>query len=132
MVGGKPTERRLTPWLRGLADDQKRLAEPTAVGPPPDWRARLADQRALLAVAAPPVSPGLAALQAWRDDQARAARVEPAALVDDRLLEMIAEARPASHDELAAVPGMGPVLAARVGDGMLAALASATTDPDRA
>ena len=45
---------------------------------------------------------------------------------------MIAEARPATHDELVAVPGMGPVLAARVGDGLLAALAGATTDPDRA
>ena len=69
---------------------------------------------------------------AWRDDQARAARVEPAALVDDRLLEMIAEARPVTHDQLVAVPGMGPVLAARVGDGLLAALAGTNTDPDGA
>ena len=124
MVGGKPAERRLTPWLRGLADDAAAGPRRSRAGPPADWRARLADQRALLAVATPPVSPRLAALQAWRDDQARAARVEPAALVDDRLLEMIAEARPPTHDELVAVPGMGPLLAARVGDGLLAALAA--------
>ena len=62
----------------------------------------------------------------------RAARVEPTALVDDRLLEMIAEARPATHDELVAVPGMAPVLAARVGDGLLAALSSAAPEGDPA
>ncbi|MBN2622393.1 MAG: ATP-dependent DNA helicase UvrD2 [Acidimicrobiales bacterium] len=119
--GGKPSERRLTPWLTGLADRQRtRPSEPT--GPPADWRARLAEQRAQLAAASSTPSPTLAALHAWRDESARAARVEPAALIDDRLLEMIAERRPTSHDELTAIPGMGRVLAARVGDGLLAAL----------
>jgi DNA helicase-2/ATP-dependent DNA helicase PcrA len=131
VVGGKPAERRLTPWLRGLADDQRREPVAAVGGPPADWRARLADQRSALGAAAPLDSPGLAALRAWREDQARAARVEPGALVDDRLLEMIAEARPATHEELVAVPGMGPVLAARVGDGLLAALAGAAPGPDR-
>jgi DNA helicase-2/ATP-dependent DNA helicase PcrA len=130
VVGGKPVDRRLTPWLRGLADGQR--ADPVALArPATDWRERLADQRSVLAAAAPRVSPGLAALRAWREDQARAARVEPAALLDDRLLEMIADARPATHDELVAVPGMGPLLAARVGDGLLAALAGAAPGPDR-
>ena len=124
MVGGSPTERRLTPWLRGLAEAQRSTPE-QAAAPSADWRLRLAEQRALLADAAPSVSPHLAALQAWRDERARAARVEPATVVDDRLLEMIAEARPVTHDDLVAVPGMGPVLAARVGDDLLAALAGA-------
>jgi hypothetical protein len=44
------------------------------------------------------------------------------ALIDDRLLEAIAEARPATTDELAAIPGMGPLLAGRIGPGLLAAL----------
>ena len=123
-MGGSPTERRLTPWLRGLAEAQRSAPEQPAA-PPGDWRLRLAEQRALLADASPSVSPRLAALQAWRDERARAARVEPATVVDDRLLEMIAEARPVTHDELVAVPGMGPLLAARVGDDLLAALASA-------
>jgi DNA helicase II / ATP-dependent DNA helicase PcrA len=118
---GRPVERRLTPWLEGLSARQhQRPAEPT--GPPPDWRTRLAEQRALLAQAAPQLSPTLTALHAWREERARAARVEPAALIDDRLLEMIAERRPASHDELVAIPGMGALLASRVGDGLLAAL----------
>jgi hypothetical protein len=43
-------------------------------------------------------------------------------VIDDQLLEAIAECRPATREELAAVPGMGAQLAARVGDGLLAAL----------
>jgi DNA helicase-2/ATP-dependent DNA helicase PcrA len=129
VFGGKPAERRLTPWLKGLADRQRdRSDEPT--GPPADWRVRLAEQRARLAGAAPALSPTLTALQAWRDESARAARVEPAALVDDRLLEMIAEQQPSTHEELVAIPGMGPLLAARVGDGLLAALHPSARDPD--
>jgi DNA helicase-2/ATP-dependent DNA helicase PcrA len=125
VIAGKPVERRLTPWLERLAERQReRPPEPT--GPPDDWRARLAEQRAVLADAAPPAehpTPALTALYAWRDDRARAARVEPSALVDDHLLEAIAERGPATRAELEAVPGMGRLLAARVGDGLLAALA---------
>jgi DNA helicase-2/ATP-dependent DNA helicase PcrA len=55
---------------------------------------------------------------------ARAARAEPGSVIDDNLLEAVATRRPATRDELAAVPGMGPLLAARVGDGLLAALRS--------
>ncbi|HEX6417309.1 MAG TPA: ATP-dependent DNA helicase UvrD2 [Acidimicrobiales bacterium] len=126
-IAGKPVERRPTPWLAGLAERRHdRPAE--APGPPPDWRVRLAEQRARLAGAATPMPPALAALHAWRDEHARAARVEPAAVVDDRLLAVIAERRPTTRDELAAVPGMGPLLAARVGDGLLAALHAPARD----
>jgi len=122
--GDRTVERRLSPWLVGLSDAQRSRSD-AGDGPPDDWRLRLAAQRASLASAsvrtAPPAA--LVALQAWRDEAARAARVEPGTLVDDLLLEEIAERRPASPDELAAVPGMGRLLAARVGDGLLAALA---------
>jgi DNA helicase-2/ATP-dependent DNA helicase PcrA len=127
--GTKTVERRLTPWLQPLADAERRAR--TEAGRPdgpspgrddPAWAARIAEQRARLAQARPVMSATLAALHAWRDEHARAARVDPEALVDDRLLETIAECAPATHDELAAVPGMGPLLAARVGDGLLAAL----------
>jgi DNA helicase-2/ATP-dependent DNA helicase PcrA len=122
--GGGTSERRLTPWLAGLAERQRERSADDLPEPTPAWRERLADQRAQLAAVtsdrAP--SPALAALLAWREEQARAARVEPEALVDDRLLEAIAEARPATTDELAAVPGMGRLLAGRIGPGLLAAL----------
>jgi DNA helicase-2/ATP-dependent DNA helicase PcrA len=128
--GDRSVERRLSPWLTGLAERQQ-ARRSAGSGPPDDWRLRLADQRRTLAAAvasvrtAPPAT--LAALQAWRDTAARAARVEPEALVDDRLLEAIAARRPATTDELAAVPGMGRLLAVRLGDGLLAAVAGAPT-----
>jgi len=152
---GKPAERRLSPWLAGLDEAQRTRPDETA-GPPPDWRRRLAEQRAELAAAtggavggpgpatgapvpadlrdrlfvaragADDEAPGpLAALRAWRDETARAARVDPLTVLDDRLLEAIATRRPTSTDELAGVPGMGTILASRVGSGILAALAAA-------
>ncbi len=122
MFGDRGAERRLTPWLTGLAERQRERAD-LAPELPADWRRRLAHQRAQLADAAAPRSTTLTALMAWRDDRARIARVEPAALVDDHLLETIAAHRPTSPNELAAVPGMGPLLAARIGESLLAALA---------
>jgi DNA helicase-2/ATP-dependent DNA helicase PcrA len=136
--GGKAMERRLTPWLAGLADRQRAASngngngrdrgDAPQGGPAPGWQEHLSEQRAELAAAAaaaherPTASPALAALHAWRAESARAARADPTAVIDDRLLELIAERRPATREELAAVPGMGPLLAARVGDGLLAAL----------
>jgi ATP-dependent DNA helicase UvrD/PcrA len=122
--GGRTGERRLTPWLAGLAERQRARPADDRSEPAADWRERLAAQRAQLAEATSTrtPSPTLTALLAWREEQARAARVEPAALVDDQLLEAIAEASPATPDELAAIPGMGRLLAARIGPGLLAAL----------
>ena len=126
---GKPVERRLTPWLAGLAGQQPAGTNGALPdGPAPGWAAHLAEQRAGLATATTAAgdrrvaSPALAALRAWREESARAARADPAAVIDDRLLEAIAEHRPATPEELAAIPGMGRLLAARVGDGLLAAL----------
>ena len=127
--GGKVVDRRLSPWLTALAEAQRAGADRAGGdGPPADWRRHLADQRALLAQATATARPAptgaLAALHAWREEAARAARVEPETLVDDHLLEAIAAGRPRSPDELAGIPGMGPLLAARVADGVLSALAS--------
>jgi DNA helicase-2/ATP-dependent DNA helicase PcrA len=124
---GKLVDRTVSPWLRDLAEH----CAPPASGPdvPPgsgaDWRVRLAEQRALLGTVRPALSPELAALVDWREQAARVARVPPAAVIDDQLLETVARLRPADQDELAAIPGMGRLLAARVGDGLLDALAAA-------
>jgi DNA helicase-2/ATP-dependent DNA helicase PcrA len=122
--GDRTSERRLTPWLEGLAEQQQEDPAEHAT-PSPEWRERLAGLKADLLAEADvrsATSPALAALLAWREERARAARVEPVALVDDRLLQTIAEARPATTDELAAIPGMGPLLASRIGPDLLAAL----------
>lgn len=155
--GPKMVDRRLSPWLTGLAEAQRTpRADLAGSGPAVEagdgrfagmegagtgagagagtstegWRRHLAEGRASLAAASTASRPAptgvLAALHAWREDAARAARAEPESLVDDRLLQAIAEARPRSPTELAEVPGMGPLLAARIGESLLAALAEAT------
>ena len=68
------------------------------------------------------------ALRRWRADAARAARVEAQSLLSDRVLDAIAAARPSDHESLAAVEGVDPLLAARLGDGVLAALREAGSD----
>ncbi len=47
--GGRISERRLTPWLAGLAERQREPSGDDRPEPAPDWRERLADQRAQLA-----------------------------------------------------------------------------------
>jgi DNA helicase-2/ATP-dependent DNA helicase PcrA len=125
----KVIDRTVTPWLRDLSE---RLApagdEPDGGMAEIDWRAHLAEQRRLLGQVQPVRSPELAALFDWRDEAARVARVDPTAVIDDNLLETLARVRPADHDELVAVPGMGPLLAARIGDGLLAAI-NASPEP---
>jgi DNA helicase-2/ATP-dependent DNA helicase PcrA len=64
-------------------------------------------------------------LDAWRRQAARAARVDETTVLDDRTLGAVAAADPTTLDELAAVPGFGPLMARRHGPRILAALASA-------
>jgi DNA helicase-2/ATP-dependent DNA helicase PcrA len=77
----------------------------------------------------PPPDPVVAALRAWRRDAARAARVDEVVLLDDDTLATVASRRPASVEELAAVPGVGRLMASRHGERLLAVLAAATS-PD--
>jgi ATP-dependent DNA helicase UvrD/PcrA len=91
--------------------------------PPPD----------LLSVASrPPADPLLIALQAWRRDAARAARIDEQAVADDRTLAAIAAARPQSVEALGAVPGFGPLMARRHGPRLLGAIAPALLPPEPA
>jgi DNA helicase-2/ATP-dependent DNA helicase PcrA len=126
---GRQVERTVSPWLRDLSEHLA-VDEPDDLGEHggADWRLRLAEQRAVLGQVKPVLSAELAALVGWREEAARAARVPPTAVLDDDLLETVAERRPADRDELAAIPGLGPLLAARVGDGLLAALHAVTND----
>jgi DNA helicase-2/ATP-dependent DNA helicase PcrA len=95
----------------------------------PSWREQIDAQRALLVAsgvgeggAAGAAPDAVAALRRWRADAARAARVAPASVLSDRVVDAIATARPADLDALAAVDGVGTMLAARLGDDILAAL----------
>lgn len=77
--------------------------------------------------AAPPSGPdpSLVALRIWRAKAAHAARLPEQAIVGDDALAAIAAARPATVDDLARLPGVGPLAAHRLGPRLLAALAEA-------
>jgi DNA helicase-2/ATP-dependent DNA helicase PcrA len=68
--------------------------------------------------------PSLDALRAWRRAAAIAADVPETMVCSDRALAAVAHARPASIDELAALPEIGPIAARRLGPRLLAALAA--------
>ncbi|MEY2995435.1 MAG: ATP-dependent helicase [Actinomycetota bacterium] len=61
----------------------------------------------------------LDALVDWRSRTARVSGVAPTLICSDRALADIASRRPTNVDELAAVPGVGAVMARRVGDRVL-------------
>ena len=122
----KVIDRRVSPWLEGL--EVGAAAEAQAAAEPPDWRAHLAEQRERLAAARVVADPVLVALQEWREQAARVARVTPTAVVDDHLLATIAATRPVDQEELAAIVGVGRIMAtSRVGEGLLAALHGANS-----
>jgi DNA helicase-2/ATP-dependent DNA helicase PcrA len=76
-----------------------------------------------------PAEPLLVALRAWRRDVARAARIDELAVVDDRTLVAIADARPTTLESLAAVAGFGPLMARRHGARLLAAIEPVVAAP---
>ncbi|MHB1534798.1 MAG: ATP-dependent helicase [Acidimicrobiales bacterium] len=133
--GGRSVPREPSPWLRVLNS----AAEDVAVEPPitPEiWRARLAAQRQRLASGPsrriragvprwPDPDPGVvAALRSWRADTARASGVPAHVLLHDLTLTALAGLAPQTPADLMAVPGLGPVKAARYGPVLLALVAS--------
>ena len=90
--------------------------------PVADWTEELARQRELLPRgdrrATSPI-PCSQSLRHWRDGAARAARIDPEAVLPDHVLSLVVAARPRDVDELGAVRGVGPILASRFGDAML-------------
>jgi ATP-dependent DNA helicase RecQ len=81
-------------------------------------------------IAAPPVEPSPAtveALRAWRLQEARSRGIAPFIILHDRTLVAIAAAMPRSTTELLDVPGIGPGKAAQYGEAIVAVVASAPT-----
>ncbi|MDW3219186.1 MAG: ATP-dependent DNA helicase UvrD2 [Acidimicrobiales bacterium] len=65
------------------------------------------------------VTPVVESLTAWREHAALQAKIAPGAVLSDAALRGIAEARPSTIDELAAVPGVGSGKARRFGPRLL-------------
>jgi DNA helicase-2/ATP-dependent DNA helicase PcrA len=71
-----------------------------------------------------PDTPTVKALRDWRRERAKADGVPAYVVFHDTTLAEIAARLPASHADLAAVPGIGPAKLERYGDDLLAALAA--------
>ncbi len=124
---GRVVDRRRSPLLDPLlaasaARSQPASTDRTPVDGPREWEDELAHQRAVLEASRPAVAPELISLRAWRDLAARAARIQPEAVLPDHVLARVAAARPADVASLGEVPGVGPILAQRFGDAILRAL----------
>ena len=117
---GQPTERRPCRWLATIAEaggtdpaGSARWQESRPAGlPPPDMGT--------------PAEPLVAALSAWREQAARAARVAPPAVLSDRDLAAIAESRPATVAELGVVTDLGASRLDRLGQELLDVVAAHT------
>ena len=72
------------------------------------------------------------ALRQWRLETARLAELPPYVIFHDRTLAEIAQRRPTSLDNLAAVPGIGPAKLDRYGSDLLLVLDAAAAGPDLA
>jgi ATP-dependent DNA helicase UvrD/PcrA len=123
---GRVVDRRpsplLHPLLRGAAPSSSPPAEPRD-DDRSGWQDELARQRAALQASPPAVTAELEALRTWRDGAARAARIEPEAVLPDHVLARVAASRPSDVETLGAIRGVGPILAQRFGQAILDALA---------
>lgn len=132
--GGKVIDRRRSPLIDPLVArqaarppvDERQLV--AAVPPVDDWATEVAAHRAALGRATRTGPAGIEALHRWRDTAARAARVEPAAVLPDHVLARVAAERPRNVEELGAVRGVGAILAQRFGPSILAALDEQVAD----
>lgn len=100
-----------TPSPLLAAVEEGRRAEPPAPPPP-----------GLVEAAPRPERTTLAALEAWRTAAAKAAGLPERAVCSDDALRAVARDLPATVEELAAIPEVGPLAAHRLGPRMLAAL----------
>jgi len=124
--GGKVVDRRRSPLLDPLVQraTMPAPAEPGPDKPPVDsWTDEVAGQRSILHAARVVAAPELHSLRQWRDVAARAARIDPEAVLPDHVLRRVVAASPLDLDELGAVRGVGTILAGRFGEAMLSALA---------
>ena len=132
--GARALRRAPSPWLDDVSATIKALAEGVR---PADLRAKVAAERRRLrstdggrstatrVVGADADPVVLDALKAWRRTAAKAAGVPPYVIFHDTTLAAVAEARPGTREALLALPGLGPVKAARYGDDLLRVVAGA-------
>jgi DNA helicase-2/ATP-dependent DNA helicase PcrA len=125
--GTRALKRAPSPWLEDVSTTLRALQQGVT---PADLRAKIAEERQRLrstdgaatkkpAVGADADPAVLDALKAWRRNAAKTAGVPAYVIFHDTTLAAVAEAQPTSQEALLALPGLGPVKAARYGDDLL-------------
>ena len=127
--GDHTTERTRSGFLRVL--DEHRLTTDVPAAPDPGVRESLRSRRQELDTT-PPFEVARdalhASLLAWRDTAARGAGVDPAAVVSDDVLAVIADTRPVTDTDLATIDGFSAIRRARYGSRLLELVAAAGLD----
>jgi DNA helicase-2/ATP-dependent DNA helicase PcrA len=100
--------------VRLITAERSRLERQRSTG---ERRSRPRSPAAAMAEAADPAM--IAALRDWRASTAHMSGVPAYVICHDTTLAAVASALPSSRDELLALPGLGPVKAARYGDALL-------------
>ncbi len=136
--GARTVARSPSPWLEIV---EAVVAAIEGANEAVDWRERIDAERARLRTSRGPTGSGrrssrrpaagaahpdpamFEALKAWRSDAARAANVPAYVIFHDTTLAAVAERKPATHDALLSIPGLGPVKAERYGEALLAVVA---------
>jgi DNA helicase II / ATP-dependent DNA helicase PcrA len=138
--GSRSVPREPSPWLDRIGGPGRSSRTSSPAGPGPrEWRDRIDEQRRALRdrsrSARRPIrsrlpqgwadpDPDLVrALRAWRLDTARTSGVPAYVVLHDVTLEALAALRPSTVEQLLAVPGLGPVKAARYGPSLLSLVA---------
>ncbi len=141
--GSRPVPREPSPWLDRIAVPGRSSRSDRPDGPrhnaTKEWRDRIEEQRRGLRdrskSARRPIrsrlpqgwadpDPDLVrSLRAWRLDTARTSGVPAYVVLHDVTLEALAALRPTTVEQLLAVPGLGPVKAARYGPSLLSLVA---------
>jgi DNA helicase-2/ATP-dependent DNA helicase PcrA len=114
-IGSTVHKRAPSPWLGAFLTDD----DGTTIEPDVDvLRSHITDHRPDIDLTdlVTPVSDSLAE---WRAQAANQAKVAPTAVLSDEAMQRIAEQRPSTLDELAAVPGVGAGKARRFGPRLL-------------
>ncbi|MEZ5165167.1 MAG: HRDC domain-containing protein [Acidimicrobiales bacterium] len=106
-----------SPWIDAFVD--RHAGEPSARPDVEELRSHVNGDRVDIDLT-DTVTPMVEELTAWRRAAAHAARIETGAVLSDGAIALLAQHRPASEAELAAVPGVGAAKARRFGSVLLA------------
>lgn len=121
-----PTHANDAQALAAIAHELRRIADAMEhrLGATASQAASTAADAVATQPALPPAEEALfQSLREWRAGEARKLGMPSYIVATDKVLRAVANAKPASVDDLREIPGLGPAKTAKYGDGILAVVA---------